>query len=212
MNEIITRLKTIVDVDTPVVLEVGACEGKDSRRFLDIFGNIRLWCFEPDPKNCQDHRQLISPGDTRCKLKECAIGDKDGEVIFHRSGGRNRRASGSLRNPKEHLQMHPWCTFDEDITVPCLRLDTWYEINSKQFDFDIIDLIWADVNGAETSMIAGAQEALVKTKYLYTEFGPDGHEIYQGGVTKEQIKKLLPDFEEMFVHSNNVLLRNKVLT
>ena len=202
MSEIIQRLKSIINTDNPVILEIGACEGQDSLRFLQIFGSIKLTCFEPDPKNCHDHRSLIN--DQRCTLIEAAISDKNGEITFHRSGGRNRRASGSLRNPKEHLRMHPWCTFDENITVQGFMLDTWCEQNG----IDHIDLIWADVNGAETSMIAGAQKIFSNTRYLYTEFGPDNYEVYQGGVTKNQIKLLLPTFEEVLVHTNNVLLKN----
>lgn len=205
MIEIIQRLKSIVNKENPVVLEIGACEGKDSLQFLSIFGDIRLFCFEPDPKNCHDHRNLIN--DQRCILVEAAISDKDGEITFHRSGGRNRRASGSLRSPKDHLKMHPWCTFNEDIIVPGFTLDTWCSQNS----IDAIDLIWADVNGAETSLIAGAKHIFSKTRYLYTEFGPDNHEIYVGGITKEQIKSLLPAFEEVLINNNNVLLRNKEL-
>lgn len=204
MSKIIRQLKQIVDSDVPVILEIGACKGEDSLHFLNIFDNIRLFCFEPDPKNCNDHRELIS--DHRCRLIETAITDKDGDVTFHCSGGKypERRHSGSLRNPKDHLKMHPWCIFDEKLIVSGITLDTW----CRQNEINHIDLIWADVNGAETSMIAGAQQSLQYTKYLYTEFGPNGYEIYEGGVTKNQIKILLPDFEEVLVHTNNVLLKN----
>ncbi len=203
MNDIIERLKKIINVDSPIVLEIGSHNGKDSLRFLQVFENINLLCFEPDPKNCNDHRTLIN--DKRCTLIEAAISDEDGDATFHLSGGKNRRASGSLRFPRDHLWMHPWCTFNEDLIVKGHKLDTWCEQNG----IDCIDLIWADVNGAETSMISGAQRILKKTRYLYTEFGPDGREVYEGGVTKNQIKALLPDFEEILVNTNNILLRNR---
>lgn len=206
MSDIIRRLHSIVDTDSPIVLEIGSCEGEDSIRLLQTFNDIRLFCFEPDPKNCDDHRRLIN--DLRCQLFEVAITDKDGDVLFHRSGGRNRRASGSLRTPRDHLWKHPWCTFDHDIIVKGITLDTWCEQN----EIDNISLIWADVNGGETSMIAGAQNIFRNTRYIYTEFGPDNYEIYEGGVTRNQIKALLPNFEEILVHNNNVLLKNTELS
>ena len=206
MSHIIQTLQSVIGCDCPTVLEIGSCEGEDSIKFLRTFPTIRLFCFEPDPANCNKHRRHIQ--DARCQLIEAAITNEDKNVVFHRSGGRSRRASGSLRQPKDHLKRHPWCKFDEDIVVPGITLDTW----CSQNQIEIIDLIWADVNGAETSMIAGGQQALSRTRYLYTEFGPNNAEIYEGGVTKSQIIALLPQFEEVLVHSNNVLLRNKKLT
>lgn len=203
MSEIIQKLKSIIKTNNPVVFEIGSCEGEHTKEFLRIFDDIQLFCFEPDPKNCADHRVLIK--DDRCMLIEAAITDKDEDVVFHRSGGRPRRASGSIRKPKDHLKRHPWCTFDEDITVEGVTLDQWCQENS----IHAIDLIWADVNGAETSMISGAKKTLANTRYLYTEFGPENAEVYEGSVTKSDIISLLPQFQEIFVNNNNVLLKNK---
>jgi len=206
MSEIIKQLRSIIGGDNHTILEIGSCEGEDSVWFLKIFNNARVFCFEPDPKNCSDHRKLIN--NNRCTLIEMAITDTDGDIVFHRSGGRKRRASGSIRKPKEHLDRHPWCTFNEKIIVPGITLDTW----CKKNNISSIDLIWADVNGAETSMIGGASETLRFTKYLYTEFGPDDAEIYEGGITQKQLMSLLPKFEKVLVNNNNILLCNKELT
>ena len=208
MSEIIQRLKRIVDSgeDAPIVLEIGCCEGTDTLNFLNIFESIRLFCFECDPKNCDDHRNLVD--DPRCQLIEAAIADKNEDIIFHRSGGRNRRASGSIRIPKDHLRMHPWCTFSEDLIVKGITLDTWCEQNG----IDHVDLMWCDVNGGESAMIAGAQKIFRNTRYIYTEFGSDKYEIYEGGISKDQIKALLPNFEEILIHTNNVLLKNTELS
>lgn len=205
VDGIIKQLSKIIGNDSPVILEVGSYKGEDSLLFLDIFKRVRLFCFEPDPDNCNDHRKCVK--DERCRLIETAISDKDEKIIFHRSSSQRypgRRASGSLRRPKDHRWMHPWCTFVDDITVPGITLDTWCQQNQIKN----IDLIWVDVNGAEASMIAGAKQTLQHTRYLYTEFGSDKLEIYEGGITKNQIKNLLPKFKEILVHSNNVLLKN----
>ncbi|KKN31665.1 hypothetical protein LCGC14_0821570, partial [marine sediment metagenome] len=151
------------------------------------------------------HRKEVK--DSRCSLMEMAIADHDGSVIFHRSSGLGRRASGSINKPTGHLWVHRWCLFEEDIKVPCMTLDGWCQQN----DIEHIDLIWADVNGAEAKMLAGAQETLKHTRYLYTEFQTGGPEIYAGGVNRGQLKRLLPSFRDAWTHKNNILFINKEL-
>lgn len=203
MVDIIQKLQKIITTTNPVVLEIGSHKGEDSIKFLDAFLEIELICFEPDPENCDVHRSTVK--DKRCTLTEMAIADKSGTVIFHRSSGLGRRASGSINRPTGHLWMHKWCHFDENIEVPCTTLDEWY----KQNPMEHIDLIWADVNGAEAKMLAGAQEILKHTKYLYTEYQHCVPEIYEGGVNESQLKKLLPGFQSILAHKNNILFMNK---
>ncbi len=214
---IVETLKSIVGGENPVVLEIGCCEGKDSKTFLQVFEKIQLYCFEADPRNVDLFKRYVGD-DARCRLFSTAISNKDGEITFFQSFGPRdqhlpgigtvaRQASGSVRKPKEHLKAHPWCTFNEGLTVPSTTLDTW----CKQHGLNGIDLVWADVNGAERDMIEGAQEAFKFTRYLYTEFGPKGREIYEGGIDQDTILDLLPDFERVLVNNNNVLLRNTKL-
>ncbi|KKM68504.1 hypothetical protein LCGC14_1460260 [marine sediment metagenome] len=209
--DIVNLLGKLVGTDSKIMLEIGACEGNDSNLFLRIFKNLKLFCFEADPDNCRDHRRIVKS--SRCQLIDGAISDQDGTITFNRSGGihpgvsKNRRSSGSVNKPTGHLNLHPWCTFEQSITIPSYTLDVW----CKQNNITQIDLIWADVNGAETKMLVGGAEILKRTRYLYTEFGPEDMEIWAEGITKEQIKARLPQFEEIFVHSNNVLLKNTEL-
>jgi FkbM family methyltransferase len=215
MVQIIHDLKKIINTENPVVVEIGCCEGKDSKTFLEIFEKIRLFCIEADPRNVELFKRYVGV-DPRCKLFSTAISNKNGEITFYQSFGPRdqylqgigkveRQASGSVRKPKDHLRRHPWCKFNEGLTVPSITLDSWCDENN----IDHIDLIWADVNGAEADMIAGAQNAFKFTRYLYTEFGPIGAEIYEGGITKRAILQLLPNFEEVLVNKNNVLLKNR---
>ncbi len=217
MSSIIRDLKKIVDAKNPIVVEIGCCEGSDSKHFLNIFDDIQLFCIEADPRNADLFKRFVGD-DPRCQLFHLAISDKDGEITFFQSygprdhfipgiGNVERRSSGSIRKPKDHLRRHPWCKYNDGLTVPSLTLDTW----CKQNSIDSIDLIWADVNGAEVDMINGAQEALKFTRYIYTEFGPDGAELFEGGINKKTVMGMLPDFEEVLTYHNNVLMRNKEL-
>ena len=111
--------------------------------------------------------------------------------------------SGSIRKPKEHLDATPWCTFPDTIEVETKRLDSWLH---EQEDIDTIDFIWADVQGAEADMISGGQEALARTRYLYTEYS--NREIYEGQSDLRELLAMLPDYEIIYRYPHDVLLRN----
>jgi 2-O-methyltransferase len=53
-------------------------------------------------------------------------------------------------------------------------LDDWAALSGVE----AVDFIWADVQGAEGDLIAGATNVLSNTKYFYTEYGTS--EWYEG--------------------------------
>jgi hypothetical protein len=70
-------------------------------------------------------------------------------------------------------------------------------------------LIWADVQGAEENLIKGGLKTLSHTKYFYTDYEDD--ELYEGQITLDQIKNLLPNFKAIGYFGNNVLFKNTAL-
>lgn len=229
MNQIIEYIKKQIKIKNPIIIEIGCCGGEDSLAFLQAFGDTtKLYCFEADPRNIEIFRRRIKDS-SRCELIPVAISNEDGETTFYQSFGKrpghpnqiNRCSSGSTRQPQGHLQAQKWCHFNAGIKVPSITLDTW----CKQNGITAIDLIWADVNGGERDMIEGAQKTLKFTKYIYTEFGPNQAEarewfgldvdkefkLFEGGITKEEILAMLPDFEEIGVINNNVFMKNRSL-
>ena len=51
----------------------------------------------------------------------------------------------------------------------------------RSHELGAVDLIWADIQGAEGEMVRGGLETLSRTRYLYTEFSDD--ELYEGQAT-----------------------------
>jgi len=199
----------------PTILEIGCNDGTDTRKFLNLFPYARIFAFEPDPRAAARFRAQIS--DPRAKLFDLAISDKDGALNFHPSGGLPEGAldptwpkewdlSGSLKRPKEHLRIHPWCKFGDPIIVESARLDTWAEAHGIK----AVDFIWTDVQGAEGDVIAGARKTLEATRYFYTEY--NNEELYEGQLSLEDITSQLPEFEVVTVFANDVLMRNKRFT
>jgi FkbM family methyltransferase len=211
------EIATLINVDTPLILEIGAYDGKDSKELCRLLVSPVCFCFEADPRSqelfCKQnkHNNLI--------LERCAVGNVDGLVDFYKSGSKTRRhkhnkdswsASSSLRAPKTHLELFEDVFFEEKIQVECIKLDTWHRRVKHNIDF-----IWCDINGAEEDLILGGLNALQEhTKLLYIEFSDK--ELYEGQIKKDRILELLSNFELIGIYNykgnfGNMLLKNKTL-
>ena len=201
----------------PVILDIGCNDGGDSLWLLELFKDARVFSFEPDPRARKRYVDKIN--DPRAKLFAVAISSENGEAQFNVSDGRHPDEdeigihcqegwdlSGSLRKPKAHVEAHPWVTFDRTITVETMKLDTW----RKENRVGDIDLIWADVQGAEADLIAGGTEALKKTRFIYTEY--NDQELYEGQMNLASLLRILPDFKLLHDYGNDVLLKNRNLS
>jgi len=208
----VSALRSLLGTESPVILEIGCNDGCDTRQFLSLFESPMVHCFEPDPRARDAFRQNVI--DPRAVLHALAIGDRDGTVNFHASGGASPNPeavtreggwdlSGSIRRPKKHLKAYPWVTFDAIIDVEAKRLDTW----AAEHSVDHVDFIWADVQGAEMDLIRGGTRTLERTRYFYTEYS--NSEMYEGQASLRQLIKALPQFEPVVVYSEDVLFRNR---
>lgn len=209
----------LIQNDNALILEIGMYDGEDAREMAKLIPNSTIYGFECDPRSIALYKSFDNP--ENIILNEVAIGHKTGLVDLHMSDSDVRRhytdqdswsASSSLRAPKTHLDLFPDVDFKRTIKVECTTLDKWYE---KTIPDQIIDFIWADINGAEYDMILGGQKTLNKmTKYLYIEFSDK--ELYTGQPKKEQLLEALPNFDVVGMYNfrgnfGNLLLKNKTL-
>jgi 2-O-methyltransferase len=208
----LNTLPALLGKDDPVILDIGCNDGGHTLAFLRLFKNSKVFAFEPDLRALENFRNNVK--DERATLFDLAISDQDGTTEFYLSDGipspewkELRPAgwdlSGSIKKPKKALEIHPWCTFDKTIVVKTKRLDTWCQEQGVK----AIDFIWADVQGAEENLIAGARETLSRTRYFYTEYC--NKELYEGEIGIKRILKMLPDFELLVRFPNDVLLANR---
>jgi len=201
------EIKNLVGKDNPVILEIGANDGGTTIDFLKAMPHARIFCFEPDPRAIALFKSHITHGNVQ--LIETAVGSQNGITQFHQSNGKGHLSgwhkSGSIRAPKSHLQVWPQITFETQINVPICRLDDWF---SKQ-GIDEVDFIWADVQGAEYDLIAGATETLQKTRYFYTEYS--NSEWYEGQIGLQKIYNLLGSYEISRLFRMDVLFKNLTL-
>lgn len=206
-KELISQL---VSKPNPTILEIGSNDGTNTLWFLEVFPSPKIFCFEPDPRAALRFKDKIR-NRPQVSFFEYAIGDKNSKETFYMSGGRENDTmpdgwdcSGSIRKPKNHLKVHPWCKF-EKILIETKTLDTWCQENG----IDMIDFLWMDVQGAEIDVIREGRTALKNTRYLYTEYS--NKELYEGQLTLKQLLRELPEFEVVIRYSDDILLKNKHL-
>jgi FkbM family methyltransferase len=182
-----------------VILELGAHCGEDTRWMAALPG-AKVHAFEPDPRN----RPPALPNVT---VHRAAVAERDGRRCLLLSGtgwGREWTYSSSIRQPKNHLRRYP-VTFGPSVEVDAVALDTFH----ARHGLDVVDFIWADIQGAEGEMIAGGGRTLARTRYLYTEYSDD--ELYDGQITLREMLRRLPGFRVLELWPEDVLLENRGL-
>ena len=100
-------------------------------KFLEVFEQPRIFCFKPDPRAARQFRSAV--GDrAEMQLSQLALGQDQGQTDFYMSSGNETEEwpegwdfSGSIRKPAKHLELHPWCRFDQVIPAEITTLDLW---------------------------------------------------------------------------------------
>ena len=201
------EIKYLVGKVNPVIIEVGANIGQTTAKILNQIPGATIYCFEPDPRAVLEFKKNINSPNVH--LFESAVGNENGSVVFHQSSGvdeyKDWNQSGSIKQPKEHLNFWPKVTFPTSIEIPIVRLDDW----AKSIDLPMVDFIWADTQGAEADLILGGLVTLDKTRFLYTEYGP--RELYDGQASLEMIDGLLKNFSITRLFDIDVLFENLLL-
>jgi 2-O-methyltransferase len=190
---------TFAGTGDKLFIEAGSHDGSDTA-WLAALPGVTMHAFEPDPRNTQ-------PALPNVTVHRAALWAEDGcgQLILSREGwGREWTYSSSLRRPKHHLQRFP-VTFGEAVEVELVTLDSF----SNECGIEHVDLIWADVQGAEGDVIRGGPATLARTRYLYTEYSDD--ELYEGQSSLGEILELLPDFRVLELWPDDVLLENRGL-
>jgi FkbM family methyltransferase len=206
MNKL--EIKNLINKENPIIFEIGCADGGDTLEFINTFNNLEIYCFEPEPKNIKLVKERINY--PKHHLFEGVISDVNGQLTFNRSRTDNPddlSYSGSIKKPKEHLNEWSFIKFDEQITVESITLDKFCEDKN----IELIDFIWADVQGAEENLILGGLNTLnAKVRYLYTEYS--NKEYYEGQLKLENLLNLMGDNWELVKDfGSDVLLKNKSL-
>lgn len=211
-------LKRLVGTNMPIILDIGANDGSTTLEFLRHFPSCTVHAFEPDERALRKLKANVKHSNAH--IHATAIGAHDGEAEFFVSSGMppgfaaadfaaefpaGWDMSSSLRKPKTHYNVWPWCKFETTRKVLVKRLDTWV----REAGLAQIDFIWADIQGAEGDLILGGREALSKTRYFFTEYSDD--EWYEGQPTLRRLSDMLENFSIVRRYPMDVLFKNNAM-
>jgi FkbM family methyltransferase len=199
--------------DDPTILEVGCNCGSVTLWLLEMFKSPRLYCFEPDPRAMARFKASVGER-SNVTLFEMALSDREGTVTFFQSSGRGADKwlakampqgwdlSGSIKQPRRHLDVHPGITFDHTLAVPTSTLDVVCEGHG----IGPVDFLWLDVQGAELDVFRGGPKTLATTRYVYSEY--NDRELYEGQPRLRDLIRYLSDFELIVRYPGDALFRN----
>lgn len=198
----------------PVVVELGACDGRYTQAMFMccLNGTPRIISFEPDPRNVVLCHKQLPP---MVEFHAAAVGNVTGKAQFHLASPQpnGEIGSSSLSEFKDLPVAFPWCQPMGTVEVPSWRLDDFCEAHGIGY----VDLLFADVQGAELLVVEGAQKILRSTRYFWTEFEgrfEDNHgTLYKDSCSLEQIKKALPgEWSVAELWAGDALLVNETCT
>ena len=178
----------------PVIVELGACDAKYTASFVMCCqrGAPQIYSFEPDPRNVKICLERMPP---EVHFIPAAASNITGKTMLNLAAPQpnGEIGSSSLSAFKDLTKAFPWCTQVGTAEVDCWRLDDF----CFQEKISYIDLLWADVQGAELMVIEGAQRILRSTRYFWTEFeglhAQAKGTLYQNSASLEEIRQALPD-------------------
>ncbi len=208
-NMIIQEIERIIkEREFTFFIELGACDGYHtdilSRLAESVNGDkYRYHAFEPVGRLIQSIQNYTKER-KHVSVYNLAVGSHCGVVPFWESTNPDYYGSSSIRKPTGALGH--WDLQPKQVSIPCTTLDE--HLLSQGLENEIIDFVWADVQGAEVDVINGGVNAFKHVRYFYTEYCGG---LYEGDIGLEDICKLLPDFEIAIDYGGDVLLKNKLL-
>jgi FkbM family methyltransferase len=208
------EIKKLINKENPIIFEIGCADGIDTIQFLEVFGeNALFYCFEPDERNANvfvnGGFRPLNPSFVEpiiynnIYFEKKALGRENGKIIFNQS---STIYSSSLKNPTDDMsKTWPYIKFENQIMVDCVTLDSYVSENK----IELIDFIWADVQGAEDYLIEGGKNTFEnKVRYFYTEYAGDA-KYYDDSPSKEDIKNMLGENWSIIADfGTDVLLKN----
>jgi len=188
------------DIPPKIFIEIGACEGEDSIKYLNKFPSVFLCAVEALPDNIAIIRRNIpNTHEDRFRLIEAAVTEFDGSCELHVSSGHpdglpktnswnyGNKSSSVLPPARLMSKIHKWLKFNKKIRVKGVSLPT---LLLRQ-PFDFIDFVHMDVQGAELGILRGGHDVLNRIRCLWVEVSEK--EIYQHQPMASDIEKFLSD-------------------
>jgi FkbM family methyltransferase len=186
-----------------IFFDIGSCDGQDSVRYHRLFPQAQVFAFEPIPQNFQKITSLLIETNAVDKVKvfQVAMSNNTGTATMHVAAGAPEgfsspqeftSQSSSLLAPAKHIDLFPWCKFDNQIEV---KTETIHHFCLDQ-KITKIDFIHLDVQGAELMVLKGAGDMINKISAIWLEV--ENVALYKDQPLRKNV--------EVFMKENNFVL------
>jgi FkbM family methyltransferase len=145
VNEVFCRGDYRLAPKARVVVDIGSNIGISALYFLTRSPQVRVECFEPDPRNAARLRSNLAAYEGRFSLREEAVGDRDGLVRFGREDTGRYGAIG--RASEDQLEVR--CRHVNDVLGEVLERE------------GRIDLLKIDTEGLERQTVEAIDRAIL---------------------------------------------------
>jgi FkbM family methyltransferase len=158
-------------IDVGVILDLGSRDLEQSIEFTREFPSAKVHAFECNSKSAENCKtKLIHFPNIR--LYETCVFDYDGMIKFHPINTEKTITTWKDGNPGassvfvangsyDHIEKY----VQDEVNVRCTRLDTWANENFVPK----VDVVWADLQGAELQAFIGMGSLLNTVKVIHTE-------------------------------------------
>lgn len=182
----IKDIKQHITNPNPLMIDIGAYDGRDSLDFLDEFPGGRAIAIEPlSYKLIPDHPRLDV-------LPVAVTKDWDGNgnvcdfTLMEVCTSHPQSSSFDSFGP-DHERIWPEYKMDAKKIVTAVHGD--HIFNAFELNVDVIDLMWIDVNGFEFAVIKSLPKTLPRVKVLKIEVSEK--ELYDGQSDPHYIIQLI---------------------
>tara|TARA_R110000824_G_scaffold67912_8_gene175911 strand:+ start:1246 stop:1947 length:702 start_codon:yes stop_codon:yes gene_type:complete len=198
-NDVETIVTKYLPTDDVCVIYIGANTGQELTFFYQHFNSATIYCFEA-LKNTISFLQITAsnlklkyPGkDIETEIHNRAVCNRDGQIVLYYNPDDPAHQSATIMPFLPHELEKKGARAarrrskrpEVEILTDAIKLDTFI----KEKKINKIDLLYADVEGAQKALLLGATESLEKTDYLLLET----QELW-GGPTKTQLTNMLSD-------------------
>ncbi len=161
------KLDYVATEDVSLVVDFGSNIGISALYFLTRNPSVKVYLFEPVPRNVERLKENLKGFETRYEIKEWAIGIKEGQADF--ASEKTGRYGGLIKDGSSHLSQ---CPPERRIEVKVQSANkVLREILSRH---DSIDILKIDVEGFEAEILAHLEmEVLGRIGRIYAETTAD---------------------------------------
>jgi FkbM family methyltransferase len=177
----IEQLRLLKNHPVKVVFEVGAADGRDCLKYAELFPDAQIIAFEPVPSSFAKLQDQVKSLGDRISINNVALCDAPGTAEFNIAEWDD--ASSLLKSNQTGSTFDVYNTTRHTIQVSTESIDNYVQ----KTGITRIDLLKMDAQGAELSILKGAENQISKgyIPLIYTEVS--FLEIYQGVPTFETI-------------------------